>query len=216
MQIEALNLPGGNVKASAMWDGALRIVQSHGRYADAVARGSVFSVADIAGQTIPSGLNTAPATTTLWNPPGSGVFCSVLYGNVFQTIIWAAVAAVWVGVGAPSQTSPLNTAATMATNSVGGRGLAGSRVVALTPGTGAILLPTTPTIIADLGAALRGAVTTLPYATGLGRWFDGLIGIPPGGTLSFQASAVGPTSGSWGCWIWEEVPMSGAGTSLTA
>lgn len=209
MQIELLNLSGGTPKATAMWDGSVRVVESHGRYADAVARGNCYAVFDTAGHTVPSGLSTAPINVSIYNPIGSGVFLSLIYANIFYTVVQATVGAVWVGV------TPTGSAATTGT-ALATQNCNGSAGVGKVKGLTTATLPAVPTIIADLGAGLTGAATTIPYLPGLFRFFDGLVGVGPGGALSFQMSQAGPATGAWGGWIWEEVPMSGAGPALVA
>ena len=215
MQVELLNLAGGPVKGSTMWDGASRVVQAHGRYADAVVRGNVFQVSDTAGNLIPAGLSTAPTTVTLYNPLGSGVFLSLLYAAVNTTVLFAVTSVMWVGVTPPSVTAPTFTTYMPATNTSRG-GVGGSRVMPLGSSGGAIALPTVPTILGELGLITHGAVNLLPYASSLSKWFDGVIGVGPGGTLSIQSALVGPTAGCFATWIWEEIPQYGSGPSLAA
>ena len=209
MQIELLSLSQAPVKATSMWDGAQRVVEAHGRYADAVARGNCYTVSDTAGHLTPAGLSTAPVSVSLYNPVGSGVFLSLIYAAANISVVFAAIATVWVGV------NPTGSAATTGTkiavqncNGGGGQG----KVQGLTTAT----LPATPTIFAELGQGLTGAVNLLPYSPSLFKWFDGLIGVGPGGALSIQMAAASAAAATWATWIWEEVPQSGSGPSLTA
>lgn len=203
MQLELLNVTSGPVKATSNYDGANRMVRGHGRYQDSLLRNNVFEVSDTAGKTIPSGLSTAPTTVTLFNPIGSGVFCSILYAAVNLSVIGAPIGVVWIGVTPPSPTAVTYTGTNLIASSKGG--VSGSRVF---PCSGTIALPSTPTILGELGVYATGAVTLLPLFPALYKWFDGAIGVGPGGTLSFQASQVGGTSGAWGTWLWEEIPIA--------
>lgn len=208
MQIELLNLQNAPVKASSMWDGSQRVVESHGRYADAVARGNCFAVSDTAPHTQPAGLSTAPICVSLYNPLGSGVFLSLYYASANELVAWPAASIVWIGVN-PTGSAATTGTAIAAQNCNGGGGT--GKVKGFTTAT----LPATPTILADLGVGLTGAITVQTQA-GLFRWFDGMIGVGPGGALSVQVSTVSGTTGLAVSWIWEEVPMSGSGPTLTA
>lgn len=137
-----------------------------------------------------------------------------------QLVIFAAAAIAWVGVTPPNVTAPTWTTYLTPSNCRGGLG--GSRVI---PMSGTIVLPTTPTILADLGVGLHGAITTQAQAgaiasqqqpQGFARFFDGAIGVGPGGTLSFQVSTAGGASGCAATWIWEEIPQYGFGPALAA
>lgn len=208
MQVELLNLAGGPIKATAMWDGSQRVVEAHGRYADAVARGNCYTVSDTAFHTQPAGLSTAPICVSLYNPIGSGVFLSLIYAAANEGVAWPAASIVWVGVNPAGSAATTGTKlATQNCNGSGGQG----KVQGLTTAT----LPATPTILADLGVGLTGAITVQTQA-GMYRWFDGVIGVGPGGALSIQCSTVSGTNGLAVTWIWEEVPQSGAGPSLAA
>lgn len=77
MQLEFIAFSGGTLKGTAEFDDSERVVMAHGRFADPTARNNVYMVSDTGGQTAPAGLSTAPATVSLYNPIGSGVFCSL-------------------------------------------------------------------------------------------------------------------------------------------
>lgn len=209
MQVELLNLASAPVKASAMWDGSQRVVESHGRYADAVARGNCYTVSDTSGHTTPAGLSTAPLSVSLYNPLGSGVFLSLIYAAANFSVVFAAVATVWVGVNPTASAATTGTAlATQNCNGGGGTG----KVKGFTTAT----LPALPTIIGELGQGGTGAVNLLPSYPALFKWFDGLIGVGPGGALSIQMAAASGAAGTWATWIWEEVPQSGSGPASVA
>ena len=208
MQIELFNAVGSPVKATGLWDGSTRIVEAHGRYHDAVARGNCYTVSDTAGRTQPAGLSTAPIAVTLYNPLGSGVFLSLLYAAANELVAWPATAICWVGINPTGSVASTGTA--LAPQNCNGTGSVG-KVKPLTTAT----LPAVPTIFADLGVGLTGAITVTTQA-GLFRWFDGILGVGPGGALSIQVSTVSGSSGLAATWIWEEVPQSGSGAALAA
>lgn len=202
MQIELLNITAGTVKGTSNYDGSMRVVEAHGRYADAVSRGRCYTVSDTAGHTTPAGLSTAPVSVSLYNPVNSGVFLSLLYAAANFSVVFAAVATVWVGVTPTGSAATTGTKiATQNCNGGGGQG----QVQGLTTAT----LPATPTILGELGQGGTGAVNLLPSYPALFKWFDGILGVGPGGALSIQCAAASGASGTWATWIWEEVPTSG-------
>lgn len=209
MQLELLAFSGGTVKGTAEYENSERVVYGHGRYADPVARNNVFTASDTTFVTIAAGLTTAPTNVTLFNPIGSGVFCSVLAASLDEGTLVAAAAIVWIGVN-PSGSVTAVTGTSLPPQTARG-GLSGSRVIVMT---GTIALPALPTIIADLGVALHGALTSQVQCNYY-RWFDGAIGVGPGGALSIQMSTASG-AGSAATWIWEEIPMYGTGPSQVA
>lgn len=184
-------------------DGSLIVQDGHAKYQEAVARGKVFSACQTTATTIPAGLSASPTTTTLYNPLGSGVNGVVLYGGVTSLIAFTAAATIWVAIN-----NNLAAAATTGTALAGVNMLAGSGNVATIQALTTATLPAAPTrALAILGVGLTGAITTVPTGAPVGRWFDGAIVLGPGCSLSFQASTAGPTTGSVGEWIWEEIPV---------
>lgn len=183
-------------------DWALVTQDGHAQLQEAVFRGKCFSACQTTATTMPAGLSASPTTTTLYNPLNSGVNGVIWYGGVTNLIVFAAAATVWVAVN-----NNVVAAATTGTALQGVNLLAGSGnnpvISALTTAT----LPAAPTrALAILGAGLTGAITTIPTTAPLGRWFNGSIILGPGCSLSFQSSTVGPTTGTVGEWIWEEIP----------
>lgn len=209
MQIELLANSGATPKLTSSWDGAARVVEAHGRYHDAVARGNCYTVGDTAGRTIPAGLSTSPITVSLYNPLGSGIFMSLLYASLNLLVATTAAAAVWIGINPTGSVATTGTA--LATQNSNGNGSTG-KVKGLTTAT----LPATPTIFGELGAALTGAITVVTGFPGYSRWFDGALGVGPGGCLSIQMSTAGGTSSGLANWIFEEIPMSGSGLAGVA
>lgn len=198
---QGLALAGStSLGARQMGDGTLGVADAHGRYVESVLSGNCYVVADTAPHTQPAGLSTAPVCVSLYNPLGSGVFLSLLYCSASEMVAWPAAALVWVGVNPTGSAATTGTAlATQNCNGGGGTG----KVKGLTTAT----LPAVPTIIGDLGVGITGAITTAPQA-GLFRFFDGLIGVGPGGALSVQVSTVSGTTGLAVTWMWEELPLS--------
>jgi hypothetical protein len=147
-------------------------------------------------------LSASPTTVTLNNPVGSGVNGVIIYAGVTFIVAFAAGAIVWIGANTNSLA-----AATTGTAAVVRNCLLGSsnvpRIQAFTTAT----LPAVPVAVAVLGAGLTGAITTVPHAQTLGRFFGGSLIMAPGSALSFQASTASGASGAAGEWIWEEVAI---------
>lgn len=207
--IQGVNAAGANPAIAALSTGIVENADAYGRYTAAVLRGNCYALFDATGKTIPAGLSTAPVNVTLYNPLGSGVILSLLYSSLAFTIVQVAVTAYWIGVtpglpGAPSATAVTGTVSNPTNMNGGG---SNGKVRGFTTAT----LATVPVIGWQLGAGLTGAATTIPVSPGFVTWHDGLLQVGPGGSMSFQGSAVGPTNGAWGGWIFEELP-----TSLTA
>lgn len=188
--------------ARQMGDGTVGVADCHGRYTESVLNGNVYFVGDTAGRTTAAGLTTAPVCVSLYNPLGSGVVLSLLYASAQFLVAFAAASAIWIGLTPTGTATATTGTAINATNCKGTVG--GSKVQALTTAT----LPATPTIIADLGVGLTGAITTVPQVQSMYRWFDGAIQVGPGGALSLQVSTASGTSSSLMNWMWEEIPIA--------
>lgn len=170
--------------------------------AAAVGEGRVFATASAAGVTSQAGLSATTPVLTLANPAGSGVKGKLLYAGATFTVIFAAVATVWVAVGT-------NVAAAVVTGTkstahrrtrLGGLDDAGNAIQVLLAAT----LPAAPVAISLLGAGLTGAVNLFPQMPTMGRWYNGAIEIMPGTNLTIQTSAASGASGMWCEYIWEE------------
>jgi hypothetical protein len=201
MQIEPLFGPSP-LKMTCTGDGSLRVAGAHAKYMDAVLRGNVY----IAGQTTPTvianGLSSAPTTTTLYNPLGSGVIGFVWYASVTNVVLSAAASMLWIAsnIGGAATTGT----AGLVTNALTGS-VTGGKVVPFTTAT----LPAAPTnVVMALGALTHGAITTLPQVPPLGGWIDGVIAISPGNALSFQGSTASAAVSAYGLWIYEEVTLN--------
>lgn len=201
MQIEPVYGPSP-LKATCTGDGSLRVTGAHGKYMDAVLRGSVYIAAQTTATVIPNGLSASPTTTTLYNPTGSGVIGFVWYASVSNKVASAAAAMLWI---ASSQGGAATTGtAGLVTNALTGAVTGGK----ITPLTTATIAAAPTNVVMALGALTAGAITTLPQVPPLGLWIDGALAIFPGNTLSFQGSTVSAAVSAFGLWIYEEVPLN--------
>lgn len=181
--------------------GALIISDAHGRYFEATSRGAVFATANQTGVTIPAGLSTAPTTVTLFNPKGSGVYGVILYAGLSTSIAPAAAQVIWIGANTNIAAADVTGTVATVRNCLIGNSKAPA-ISALTAAT----LPVAPVAIATLGVVFAN-ITAAPEDQPLAREFAGALVLLPGGALSFQGSSAGGASGSWGEWVWEEVPI---------
>lgn len=168
----------------------------------AVSNGRVYSVCNQAGVTSQAGLSATTPVLTLYNPLGSGVKGRIWYVGCTFTVVFAAVAALFVAVGtnvqAAAVTGTLTT--THRRTRLGSLLAHGNSIQPLLAAT----LPAAPVAISLLGAGLTGAVNLLPAAPVIGRWFNGALELMPGANLSLQTSSASGASGMWCEYIWEE------------
>lgn len=169
----------------------------------AVEEGRVYMVANQAGVTSQAGLSATTPVLTLYNPLGSGVKGKLHYVGCIFTVVFAAIAAVYVAVGTDVQSAAVTGTLTTAhrRTRLGSTLAHGNTIQPLLAAT----LPAAPVAVALLGAGLTGAVNLLPNTQPLGRWFNGSIELMPGTNLSIQTSSASGASGTWCEYIWEEV-----------
>ena len=65
----------------------------------------------------------------------------------------------------------------------------------------------TPIAICGLGVGLTGAITTVPAATMLERYFDGSVILQPDSAVSIQTGVASGASGTFCEYVWEEVAI---------
>ena len=168
----------------------------------AVGRGRVFGVASQAGVTSQAGLSGTTPVLTLANPAGSGVKGKLWYAGATFSVIFAAVAAIWVAVGTNTIAAVVTGTKTTAhrRTRLGGVDDQGNAIQPFLAAT----LPAAPVAIAILGMGSTSAVNLFPQIPVMGRWFNGAIEIMPGTNLSIQSSAASGAAGMWNDYIWEE------------
>lgn len=171
----------------------------------AVARGRVFAVANQAGVTSQAGLSATTPVLTLANPIDSGVKGRLWYAGAVFTVVFAAVAAIYlaVGTGAAGAAVTGTLTTTHRRTRLGGLLAQGNSITALLAAT----LPAAPVAVALLGMGGTGAVNLLPISQPVGRWFNGAIEIMPGTNVTIQTGSASGASGTWCDYIWEEVDL---------
>jgi hypothetical protein len=171
----------------------------------AVGEGRVYSVCNQAGVTSQAGLSATTPVLTLYNPLGSGVKGRIWYVGAVFTVVFAAVATVFVAVGTDVQTAAVSGTLTTThrRTRLGSLLSHGNSVIPLLAAT----LPAAPVAVAILGAGLTSAVNLVPNTQPMGRWFNGALELMPGANLSVQTSAASGASGTWCEYIWEEIDL---------
>lgn len=171
-------------------------------FQEAVLRGNCYSVAAAAGVTTQAGLSVTTPSLTLANPAGSGVNAILWYAGVTYTVVFAAVAAIWLAAGTTTGAAVTGTDAVLRRNCL----LGSSNNPKINPFLAATL-PVVPVAVDILGAGLTGAVNLFPQMLIMEKWYNGAFVITPGSNVSIQTSTVSGTSGQWATFKWEEVPV---------
>lgn len=194
---------GSEVMPALSRNAAFKVVQSSGKYQDAVLRGRCF-----AGQTAATGVapGTAVGTTaafSLYNPSGSGVNLSVLratMGYVSGTL--GAGVVHWLASVNPAAAATTGTAIT-AVNCLLADGYS-ARGKPLTTAT----LPVAPTPLRPFVSLQASLASTAVAPWQVIEDVDGEFVITPGCTISLHATAAAGTSPLvvFGL-MWEEIPI---------
>jgi len=179
----------------------LRTAASQSAFQNAVEIGSVFGVCSQAGVTSQAGLSATTPVLTLYNPAGSGKNLVVWYAGATFTVAFATAGAVWVAVN-----TNVSAAAVTGTLTTAHRNLKlGTAANMAAQPLLAATLPAAPVGVALLGVGLTGAITTVPMAQTLERWFNGSLILKPNTALSIQTGVASGASGTFCEYIWQEV-----------
>lgn len=182
--------------------GDLIVSPLHGQNYEATARKRVFFAANQSAATTTVGLATTYTGICISNPVGSPVNVELLAVGMGFIVAFPAGAALGLMTGYNSSTNVTHTTPiTPASNFVGetysGRALVDA----------AATLPTAPVVNMLLGSGLTGAITTSTQGpVGLFK-LDGGIILPPGGYAAVYTSTVSGTSGFFGSFAWQEIPI---------
>lgn len=182
-------------------DGSALVKQAGSAFEEAVNRGNVYGGANQTGVTSQAGLSATTPVLTLYNPAGSGKKGVLWFAGTAFTVAFATAGAVWLAQGGSLEAAAVTgTLSTAHRNLLTGRA-DGNKIRLLTVAT----LPAAPVGIALLGAGLTGAITTLPYAVALERWFNGAYVLKPGYNFTIQTGVASGASGMFCEFIWEEI-----------
>lgn len=182
--------------------GDLIVSECHGRYYEPTYRRNVFNAASQAATTTTVGLALIYTGLLLYNPPGSTINVNILKVGYAFTVAFPAAAAVGLMCGFNGATAVTHTVAGVTHNSFFGVG-ASSQAGVDTSST----MPTAPFVTNLFATGLTGAITTEELVTGDVVDMEGSIILPPGGYAAIYTSTVSGTSGFFGSFSWEEVPV---------
>ena len=175
---------------------------AHGKYQEMALRGNLFTACNVAGVTSQAGISATTPVLTLYNPAGSGINGALIFAGAMFTVAPATAG----GVFLCANTNVAAAAVTGTASVTMKNALLGGAAPSLTPLLAATL-PAAPTGIDLLGVNFTGAITTVPYAQVLGKWYDGAIIVAPGTALSIQTGVASGASGMFCTFMWEEIPI---------
>lgn len=181
-------------------EGGLYSSQITARYQAAVQRGNVYGVANQTGVTSAAGLSVTTPVLTLANPIDSGVNAVLWYASALFSVVWPAVAEVWLAVGTDTTDDAVTGTLTTTHRNMllgSGRNPNCSPFLAAT-------LPATPVGLSLLGIGLEGPTNLMQGAPVMDRWFDGGVILKPGTNISIQCGTISGASGMVCEYIWEE------------
>lgn len=180
-----------------------------GKFAEAVAKGRVYSVSTVvAGLAIPISTTTAP-TVMLWNPFDSGVMVNLLRYNAAHSSGTVVAGSIGLqAIGGNQSGASKGITAFAASSAVNARldGGVPSQILASAAGTNTILavvnwMCTMFQLDADIIGTDKETSTLLSYD------FDGLVQVPPGYAV-FPAGSAASSAAFSQTLYWQEVPLA--------
>ena len=177
------------------------ITDGHGRYVEAVYRGTIFTVSNTAAAAL-SNASTTATGLILSNPAGSGKNIFLLEVTFIQTSTAAASAN--AGITLAANINPVATVVTHTTPITINPGLLGGTAASIAKADSAATLPAAPTIVRAIWQPSVSATATTGIPPFIKDDIGGAIAISPGCTLSL--SALGAVSGI-ATFTWEELPI---------
>ena len=188
---------GANTPFRQGHTGELVVQELHGRYAETMARGAMFTATNQSAQAVSAALATTYTGLLIYNPPGSGILVAINKLKFALSVAPTTTATIGIisGFAATGGVTAATTAATIASNQVGST----KRSAALAYSAATI---TTPVWLAEL---LDGfTALAFPAPTPIID-LEGAYGILPGGYIAIGAltSVTGLGSISW-----EELPYN--------
>lgn len=196
-------LPAGAIVPARAGGLGENIVQElHGRYYETAYNKALFNAASQAAATTTVGLATTYTGLCLSNPVGSTV--NVVINKVGYSFIVAFPAAAAVGLmcGYNSSTNVTHTTPGTPRSNFFNNVTSAQALVDT-----AATLPTAPVVTHLFASGLTGAITTEPQASTDIVDLEGSIILPPGGYAAIYTSTVSGTSGFFGSFQWEEIPV---------
>lgn len=185
--------------------GAQAVTDVHAKYREAVSRGNVFIASMQSGAVLGTALTATAVTLTLYNPKGSGVRASILWGSVAQTAASATAGlmnAYWCS-NSPDSASALAAATTAATVRNAAIATATAKVLAYT----ACTLQAAPIIVRPVaGSGMYWATAAGAAPTNGIDYVDGAIELPENTAITIQGVGASTLYAGIVTISWEEIP----------
>jgi hypothetical protein len=178
------------------------VSELHGRYYEPTYRGQKYHAANQAAATTAAGLTLSPLGIIISNPIGSGI--NVVLEKVGYAFIVAfpAASAIGLAVGYNGASAVTHTTALIPASNLVGTGASGKATV-----DSSSTIPTAATISNIFASGLTGTITTEVALNFDVVDLEGSVILPPGGYAYLYTSTVSGTSGFFGSFDWEEVPV---------
>lgn len=212
MQIEVgigpqpIGAPGGP-KLRGLYDGTLAVADAHARFQEAVYRGNVYTGANLGGTPVASqaGLSATTPVLSLFNPVTSTVNLVLWTFTYAVTSVNAAQAGIWLAFNQPfiAATGVITGTITTTLGTVVNNKL-NTQLAPQGQCSRVSTLAAAPLVLRNVATVQFGTSVAVTLGTGIDQ-IDGAIIIPPGYTISVQASAATTMTCSF---TWEECPIN--------
>ncbi len=187
--------------------GALVTADGHARYAEAIRRGNCYYATSLPGASLGTALVANSTVLTLYNPPGSQVYLSLISATVALTTPPAAASVgslVLAGFVNPLQV--MLSGQTLATTF-------GNALLGATPNQGvgkpytAVAFPSAPVVLRSIGGWAFVGVATSSTNSNFNDPTDGLIMLSPGVAVTIQGILSASVWNGTATMLWEEIPI---------
>lgn len=185
--------------------GAQIVADGHARYREPVSRGNVFIASMQAGAVLGTALTATAVTLTIYNPKGSGVRASILWGSVAQTAASATAGLMnsyWTA-NSPDGASALAAATTAATIRNAAIASPSAKCLAYT----ACTLQAAPILVRPVAGSGMYWATAAGAAPTVGiDYVDGAIELPENTAITIQGVGGSTLYAGIVTISWEEIP----------
>ena len=195
--------PGTQVPQRSGQLGDVIVSELQPRFYEQNYRRNIFTVATSAGQTTSAALTTTYVGLVLENPIGSTVNLVILKCGYSVLVAPASGAEIGLMCGYSSTTNCAHTATASPISALYGVGPASQAKA----DTGSTTLSATPVVTHIFGSATTGNINTQLISSATQVDIDGALILPPGAFCAFYTLVATGSSGFWGSFTWEEVPV---------
>lgn len=172
-----------------------------GKYAEVVRRGYVYS-ASCAAVALGTAFTTTPPIS-LWNPPGSNKYCSILKAHLAVTTVQTTINAIAYGAVNAQATKPTTGAVAVPQNA-----LIGSSTTGAVQAFSASTLTAAPTQIGTAFQLSSGGTASSALTTVVTDFVDGTIMLLPGSAFGMQGVTASGTGSGIITVYWAEIPFN--------